>query len=516
MKNPLAWRICFEKLLLPLLDCVAHLPPSAVYTSPSSAHNGDRSHHSSQSGPAYDIGVKAASLLFQVFLHHLDTLLLSPDFTLFWLRLLGSIHQHTHNAASGSGESRTSVHFIESLKNVLLVMQASGVWDAVQQRSGQDVWTLTQQSIEHYKPEWRQELKDCLGARDASRESLSTPQMTATVSIDSRSASAAFDELNGEVSVAAFLRQQPAAAPALEAAPMPPLTNAALTAASIGNASSHNGAAHPSQPYVPPPSKALTTTSPVRLPPSVSASAATIHPIAPSSQLSAFPSSTHSYPLPQRLTAAWTASSAFPPALAAPSLIKPSFSVPPAVPTVGNSAPAPYQSMPPLVGVVPLRSAAPPSALSSFRPVPPLVGASLQPSGLPPPSAGSVPILQSAPLPAHNSLPRVSASATSSSGTAHPSAAVVIRFPLRSPLSPNSAATQSHHPPSAAPPGPASSSAVPRMYVPTAAAASERHANGVPNPAMPRVPAVLSSNGLKGMPARPVGLRPPPSAAGNV
>ena len=240
MKNPLAWRICFEKLLLPLLDSVANFPLTTVPTSPSS---------SASASPAYDIAVKAASLLFQVFLHHLDTLLLSPDFTVLWLRLLGSIHKHTHSSVSGSGESRAAVHFIESLKNVLLVMQASGVWDDVQQRSGQDVWALTTQSIDQFKPEWRDELKECLGGRSATRYASSAVALSAPLPMSHRSASAASDELSGEVSVTAFLRQQPAAAPALEAAPAAPFTNGDKTSADRQSASV-NGTAHPAQSHV--------------------------------------------------------------------------------------------------------------------------------------------------------------------------------------------------------------------------------------------------------------------------
>ena len=520
MRNALAWRICFEKLLLPLLDSVAKLPPTTTASSNSNPFQ----------GPAYDIGVKASSLLFQVFLHHLDTLLLSSDFPLLWLRLLGSIHSHTHHTAGGSGEGRAAVHFIESLKNVLLVMQAAGAWDSVQQRSGQDLWALTMQSIDSFKAEYKQELKECMGersggARDAMRGAPQLPP--AALSVDSRSVSAASEELNSDVSVASFLRQQPAAAVTLEGPPATaPLTNGLHSLPSRYPVPA-NGISHSTQPYVAPvitspsapSSRPLPSFVPVPAPASTP-SVSTPYPVPPSA-------------IQPRPVAAAPLSSVYPvpPSSALQTPVRPAFaahstssnSVPISAPA--GAAPPSFHPVPPPVGVVPLRSAMypPPPAPSAshFRPVPPPAGAALLPHAaavtvatnnlVPPQAASAVPVpppaaftATSAPLPVPVPLPRVSAS--SSAPLSHSSSTpVVIRFPVRSVLSPTAPHSQQQSTQAAS-----SVPAVPRVYAPPPAA-GVRYVNGVASTNIPRVPTVLTSNGVKAMPTRPVGVRAVPA-----
>ena len=217
MKNPLAWRICFEKLLLPLLDALAQLPPPATSSEPGSV--------------PYDPSLKACSLLFQTFLHHLETLLLSPDFAVFWTRLLAAIQR-----LADAGSQAQQQHVLEALKNALLVLKAAGVWDSVRERTGQDLHDMTLHCIDSFRADWKDELRACLLAgdggrqagRDASREAetrqrqergerngaLTVPAMR----VNTRPAVDSGDDLNSPVSISSFLSQQQAEPPTLSRA----------------------------------------------------------------------------------------------------------------------------------------------------------------------------------------------------------------------------------------------------------------------------------------------------------
>jgi brefeldin A-resistance guanine nucleotide exchange factor 1 len=122
IKSPKAWHLCFEKLLIPLLDLVAQFAPTIA-----------------QAKEGGDIRLKAATVVFQTFLHNLDTISALPDFHIFWLKFIGSMERHM----KGNAGQSVSVHFTEWLKNVLLVMHANGTFDLASKRSGQDLWALT-------------------------------------------------------------------------------------------------------------------------------------------------------------------------------------------------------------------------------------------------------------------------------------------------------------------------------------------------------------------------------------
>ena len=175
--SPLGWKICFEKLLIPLLEGVQKYSVEAgpPVRSPSSSSKSPNNSSTSKGGPAaegeralptYDLRLKAATLVFQTFLHHLDVLCEMSDFHLFWLKFVGSMERymkHGDAAATTGGGGRSgalSLHFSESLKNLLLVMHSTGVFAAISSRTGQDLLTLTWAVVDSFRPELRVQLQE--------------------------------------------------------------------------------------------------------------------------------------------------------------------------------------------------------------------------------------------------------------------------------------------------------------------------------------------------------------------
>ena len=168
-------------------------------------------------GEVYDINLRASSLLFQTFLHHLDTLLLTPDFSVFWLKLLGAIQQRLGGGTGGPLHQ----HFLESLKNVLLVMRASDVFSEMKERTGQDLYELTMRIIDTFHPEWKEELRGAMREgqsrevmaaeqqrdreRDREREAGQGEQGPVTPVKAGRKAG---EELSSPLSVSSFLSEQ--------------------------------------------------------------------------------------------------------------------------------------------------------------------------------------------------------------------------------------------------------------------------------------------------------------------
>ena len=419
MHNPLAWRICLEKLLLPMMEAVAQFPvdtPSRPPPRPSPPRNADdsayptRSTSSSSSSPLeeatpYDINLRASSLLFSTFLHHLDTLLLTPDFHIFWLKLLGAMQQRSHamqggggggagNGAAGVTSSSSSPlhqHFMEGLKNTLLVMRAEGAFDEVKERSGVELYQLTMGVIDTLHPDWQAELRECMREGRAEEEDRGKSGQVAEVrgvpvtpqKVAERSASAAGEELSSPLSVSSFLSEQ--AQSSRERAPLQP------TPARSPPPHVNTNGSHPHHPAPAPPPD-----PPARVPPPASV-----------------PWVPLPYPLPHPHPHAH----------------------PPHPVNGGNTtiATAAYRPMPPPNHLP--TSTASPARLVIYQPPPR-------------PSHPSINIMSPAPV-----MPRVSptsATAPTTNGV-HPAGAtpVVIRFPVRSP--PSHPPSNGSHPPGAVP-----------------------------------------------------------------
>jgi hypothetical protein len=103
-----------------------------------------------------------STLLFRVFLQRLPTLSALPDFHIFWLKFVGVLERHMKR--NKTPDDSLSLHFTESLKNVLLVMYTSNVFQMASQRSGQDLSALTWSVIGSFRPDLRQQLEEaCAG-----------------------------------------------------------------------------------------------------------------------------------------------------------------------------------------------------------------------------------------------------------------------------------------------------------------------------------------------------------------
>ncbi len=143
-----AWKKCFDMLLLPLLIDI-----SQTDTLPPGHKAGDAK---------FDLRLRVSTLLFRVFLQRLPTLSALPDFHIFWLKFVGVLERHMKRTKTP--DDSLSLHFTESLKNVLLVMYTSNVFQMASQRSGQDLSALTWSVIGSFRPDLRQQLEEaCAG-----------------------------------------------------------------------------------------------------------------------------------------------------------------------------------------------------------------------------------------------------------------------------------------------------------------------------------------------------------------
>lgn len=151
MKQCRPWKGCFEKLLIPLLEHLAKYPPEKLV-----AEGRPGSATPTQDG-WFDIRDRGQTLVFQTFLHNLDTLATLPDFNVFWLWFVGSMERHMKD------KQGVSDHFSESLKNLILVMHSAGTFELASKRSGQDLWALTWAVLN--RPEMKEQLTQSLQER---------------------------------------------------------------------------------------------------------------------------------------------------------------------------------------------------------------------------------------------------------------------------------------------------------------------------------------------------------------
>lgn len=136
------WEACFNKVLFPLLSKLMenvspHDPVGMEETR-----------------------MRGATLLCKVFLQHLNPLLSLPTFTALWLTILDFMDKYMHAEDS----DLLSEAIPESLKNMLLVMDTAGVFQA----NGADLesslggytqlWTVTWDRIDSFLPNLREEV----------------------------------------------------------------------------------------------------------------------------------------------------------------------------------------------------------------------------------------------------------------------------------------------------------------------------------------------------------------------
>jgi len=142
-----AWRLCFEQILFPLVTDLVKNRGTQVMLSE-------------------DEGMKAFMLLSRMFLHHLHTLASSKDFHILWLRVIGLMA----DCVKAPGKLGLAEMVLESLKNMLLVMQADNIFEEATKKTGQELWPLTWTVIDSFCPELREELEPMVKGKEVAAE----------------------------------------------------------------------------------------------------------------------------------------------------------------------------------------------------------------------------------------------------------------------------------------------------------------------------------------------------------
>ncbi|XP_077538391.1 sec7 domain-containing protein garz [Haemaphysalis longicornis] len=136
------WEACFNKVLFPLLskllENVSPHEPVAME----------------------ETRMRGATLLCKVFLQHLNPLLSLPTFTALWLTILDFMDKYMHAEDS----DLLSEAIPESLKNMLLVMDTAGVFQAAGEELESSptgytqLWTVTWDRIDSFLPRLKDEV----------------------------------------------------------------------------------------------------------------------------------------------------------------------------------------------------------------------------------------------------------------------------------------------------------------------------------------------------------------------
>ena len=127
-----AWAHCFEYILLPLVDAQDDVSNTRL--------KGSETH------------VRAVAMIARTFLYNKRNLMELKDFHLLWMKIVTALAKPF--AGSPPSQQITSLQFTarESLKNLLLVSKADGMFDIVSKRTNQDLWTMTFAIVENLAP----------------------------------------------------------------------------------------------------------------------------------------------------------------------------------------------------------------------------------------------------------------------------------------------------------------------------------------------------------------------------
>ncbi|XP_069466354.1 Golgi-specific brefeldin A-resistance guanine nucleotide exchange factor 1 [Ambystoma mexicanum] len=135
--DALEWESCFNKVMFPLLTkLLENISPA-------------------DEGGMEETRMRASTLLSKVFLQHLSPLLSLATFAALWLTILDFMDKYMH-----AGSSDLLLEAIpESLKNMLLVMDTSGIFHSSDSKTGySDLWEITWERIDCFLPRLREEL----------------------------------------------------------------------------------------------------------------------------------------------------------------------------------------------------------------------------------------------------------------------------------------------------------------------------------------------------------------------
>jgi len=166
-ESPTAWRECFQKGLIPMLNSLCgkqaldekSAKPNA--TPPKRGARGVAGGRNRQLNQHNQLNLDAVTLIFQCFLHHLEHLGSMEGFSVFWFKFLGSIEKYmrTNNQDKELNLSEQFVvHITENFKNLFLVMCTSGIFKTASQNAGQDLLALSLSIVGSFRPDLKSEL----------------------------------------------------------------------------------------------------------------------------------------------------------------------------------------------------------------------------------------------------------------------------------------------------------------------------------------------------------------------
>lgn len=192
MKSPVIWKLVFETILLPQLTSdheTTGIPPSHIYDVelPSSDVEGiaveghdlvksegnvipprmDNSENEVEISDT-DIRIKISNFLFQILLHKLQYLIKMPEFQVFWLKFIGTMEKFMLLSTDPQGP--LALHFTESLRNALLVMNTSGAFENLRDQVGIDLLELTLSVLGSFQPSLLKELESSFNSAPNSQQ----------------------------------------------------------------------------------------------------------------------------------------------------------------------------------------------------------------------------------------------------------------------------------------------------------------------------------------------------------
>ena len=164
------WYLCFEEILFPLVKNLIDLKLSS---------NPPNSPSKLDSNLLEETRLRASALLSKIFLQYLPKIIQLPQFNTLWIQILRFVEMYM-KADDNDLLVRIYKKLVflitllkgeavrESLKNMLLVMSASGILKPGNMSSGEDLWALSWVTIDSFCPNLKYEFNDVLNPGSSS------------------------------------------------------------------------------------------------------------------------------------------------------------------------------------------------------------------------------------------------------------------------------------------------------------------------------------------------------------
>jgi golgi-specific brefeldin A-resistance guanine nucleotide exchange factor 1 len=159
-----SWYHCFDAVLLPLVDF------------------SERDNLARLKGT--DTHLRAVAMFARTFLYNKRYLIEMDNFHTLWLKVISALAKPFGGARAQEGMTSLQFTARESLKNLLLVSRADGMFEAVSQRTNQDVLGLTWALVDSMAPGLRVEIEESFSKAPGSKD---VPSATAITSEEASS-----------------------------------------------------------------------------------------------------------------------------------------------------------------------------------------------------------------------------------------------------------------------------------------------------------------------------------------